>query len=244
MKKKPAVVLLSGGLDSATVAAIARAEGYAINALSVSYGQRHAAELKAAARMAKALEVERHQVIEVNLDAVGGSALTDRRIGVPERPTSGIPVTYVPARNTLFLSLALGWAEVLGARDIFIGVNAVDYSGYPDCRPEFIEAFERLAGLATKAGVEGGAPFRIHTPLIRLSKADIIKRGAELGVDFSQTVSCYQADSSGRACGKCDSCRIRRDGFEAAKVKDPTRYPPRRSAHNCWVLLESTNSRR
>lgn len=221
--KKKAVVLLSGGLDSATVLAIARAQGRETYALSVAYGQRHVAELKAAAKQARALGARRHQVIGVNLDAVGGSALTDRRIKVPERATRGIPVTYVPARNTLFLSLALGWAEVLGARDIYIGVNAVDYSGYPDCRPEFIAAFRKLARVATKAGVEGGG-FRIHTPLIRLTKAQIIRKGTALGVDFGRTVSCYQADAKGRACGRCDSCRIRCDGFAAAGMKDPTRY--------------------
>ena len=220
---KKAVILLSGGLDSATVLAIARGEGYETYALSVSYGQRHSAELNAAVRVAKHLGTKAHQQMQVNLDAVGGSALTDRSIAVPEAPTSGIPVTYVPARNTLFLSLALGWAEVLGARDLFIGVNAVDYSGYPDCRPEFVQAFETLANLATKAGVEG-AKFRIHTPLIQLSKADIIRRGAGLGVDFAETVSCYQADGKGRACGRCDSCRIRREGFDAAGIPDPTRY--------------------
>jgi len=220
---RKAVVLLSGGLDSATVLAIARSEGYETYALSVSYGQRHAAELQAAERVAQRLGARALQRMQVNLDAVGGSALTDRSIAVPEAPTSGIPVTYVPARNTLFLSLSLGWAEVLGATDLFIGVNAVDYSGYPDCRPEFVRAFEALANLATKAGVEG-AHFRIHTPLIQLSKAEIIRRGAALGVDFGETVSCYQADEAGRACGRCDSCRIRRDGFAAAGLADPTRY--------------------
>ena len=220
---KKAVILLSGGLDSATVLAIARGEGYETYALSVSYGQRHSAELNAAVRVAKHLGAKAHQQMQVNLDAVGGSALTDRSIAVPEAPSSGIPVTYVPARNTLFLALALGWAEVLGARDLFIGVNAVDYSGYPDCRPEFVQAFETLANLATKAGVEG-AKFRIHTPLIQLSKADIIRRGAGLGVDFAETVSCYQADGKGRACGRCDSCRNRREGFDAAGIPDPTRY--------------------
>jgi 7-cyano-7-deazaguanine synthase len=220
---KKAVVLLSGGLDSATVLAIARSEGYETYALSVSYGQRHAAELQAAERVAQRLGAKALQRMQVNLDAVGGSALTDHSIAVPEAPTTGIPVTYVPARNTLFLSLALGWAEVLGATDLFIGVNAVDYSGYPDCRPEFVHAFEILANLATRAGVEG-ARFRIHTPLIQLAKAEIIRRGAALGVDFSETVSCYQADADGRACGRCDSCRIRRDGFAAAGLADPTRY--------------------
>ncbi len=220
---KKAVVLLSGGLDSATVLAIARSEGYETYALSVSYGQRHAAELKAAERVAQRLGAKALQRMQVNLDAVGGSALTDRSIAVPETPGSGIPVTYVPARNTLFLSLSLGWAEVLGATDLFIGVNAVDYSGYPDCRPEFVQAFETLANLATKAGVEG-ARFKVHTPLIQLAKAEIIRRGAALGVDFAETVSCYQADDEGRACGRCDSCRIRREGFEAAGIADPTRY--------------------
>jgi 7-cyano-7-deazaguanine synthase len=228
--RRKAVVLLSGGLDSATTLAIARAEGYAAYALSVSYGQRHVAELKAAARVAKAFGAVRHQTIEVNLEGVGGSALTDRRVAVPEAPTTGIPVTYVPARNTLFLALALGWAEALGARDIFIGVNAVDYSGYPDCRPEFIAAFQRLAALATKAGVEGEGAFRIHTPLIRLSKAAIIRKGTDLGVAFAQTVSCYQADGQGRACGRCDSCRLRREGFAAAGFADPTRYQRRKRA--------------
>jgi 7-cyano-7-deazaguanine synthase len=222
---KKAVVLLSGGLDSATVLAIAREEGYETYALSVSYGQRHAAELQAAERVAQRLGARALQRMQVNLDAVGGSALTDRSIAVPEAPTSGIPVTYVPARNTLFLSLALGWAEVLAATDLFIGVNAVDYSGYPDCRPEFVAAFEALANLATKAGVEG-ARFRVHTPLIRWTKAEIIRRGHGLGVDFAETVSCYQADGEGRACGRCDSCRIRREGFAAAGLADPTRYQP------------------
>lgn len=221
--KAKAVVLLSGGLDSATVLAQATAAGYECHALSVAYGQRHVAELHAAARVASSLGVASHQVIHVNLDAMGGSALTDRSIAVPEAPGTGIPVTYVPARNTLFLSLALGWAEVLGARDLFIGVNAVDYSGYPDCRPEFVEAFERLAQVATKVGVEGGR-FRVHTPLILLSKGDIIRKGLSLGVDYAQTVSCYQADADGRACGRCDSCRIRRQGFDEAGVADPTRY--------------------
>ncbi len=223
IQSKKAVVLLSGGLDSATVLAIARSQGYEAYALSVSYGQRHAAELQAAERVARRLGAKALQRLQVNLDAVGGSALTDRSIAVPETPGSGIPVTYVPGRNTLFLSLSLGWAEVLGATDLFIGVNAVDYSGYPDCRPEFVRAFEALANLATKAGVEG-ARFKVHTPLIQLTKADIIRRGAALGVDFGETVSCYQADADGRACGRCDSCRIRRDGFAAAGLADPTRY--------------------
>jgi 7-cyano-7-deazaguanine synthase len=225
MSAPKAVVLLSGGLDSATVLAIARGEGYQAYALSVSYGQRHLAELEAAARVARRLGAAGHRRMQVDLDRIGGSALTDPAIAVPEAPTAGIPVTYVPARNTLFLALALGWAEVLGARDLFIGVNAVDYSGYPDCRPEFTRAFESLANLATKAGVEG-ARFRVHTPLIALSKADIIRRGQALGVDFAETVSCYQADAQGRACGRCDSCRIRRSGFAEAGVPDPTRYRP------------------
>jgi 7-cyano-7-deazaguanine synthase len=222
--RSKAVVLLSGGLDSATALAIAGARGLGLYALSVAYGQRHAAELDAARRVAQAFKVRKHLVIDVNLDAVGGSALTDRAIAVPRRATKGIPVTYVPARNTLFLALALGWAEALGARDIYIGVNAVDYSGYPDCRPEFIRAFQALSRLATKSGVESGKGFRIHTPLIRWSKARIIRRGARLGVDYALTVSCYQADARGRACGQCDSCRLRREGFAAAGLPDPTRY--------------------
>lgn len=218
-----AVVLLSGGLDSATVLAIAQAEGYTCHTLGVAYGQRHSAELAAAERIAASMAVASHRVIHVELDRIGGSALTDHRIAVPEGPTPGIPVTYVPARNTLFLSLALGLAEVEQAFDLFIGVNAVDYSGYPDCRPEFIRAFEAVAQLATRAGVEG-ASLRIHTPLIALSKAEIIRRGLALGVDYAATVSCYQADADGRACGRCDSCRLRREGFAAAGVADPTRY--------------------
>jgi 7-cyano-7-deazaguanine synthase len=220
---KKAVVLLSGGLDSATVLAIAKAQGYECHALSLDYGQRHGAELEAARRVADFFGVEDRKLIRIGLDAIGGSALTDSRIAVPDQPQAGIPVTYVPARNTVFLSFALGWAEVLGAADLFIGVNAVDYSGYPDCRPEYIEAFRKLAQLATKAGVEG-ADFRIHTPLIRLSKAEIIRKGAELGVDYSLTVSCYSADPEGRACGVCDACRLRAAGFAAAGVADPTRY--------------------
>ena len=218
-----AVVLLSGGLDSATVLAIARDAGYDCHALSFAYGQRHAAELAAAQRVAKDLGVTRHLVLPMALDLIGGSALTDPDIEVPQHRTSGIPVTYVPARNTVFLSLALGWAEVLEADNIFIGVNAVDYSGYPDCRPEFIAAFEQMANLATKAGVEG-RPFHIHTPLIQMSKAEIIRAGTELGVDYGLTVSCYQADDEGRACGRCDSCRLRSEGFRAAGDPDPTRY--------------------
>ena len=220
---KPAVILLSGGLDSATVLAIAREAGYACHALSLDYGQRHTAELAAAARVAKSLGAVEHRVIRLGLGDIGGSALTDDSIAVPESPTEGIPVTYVPARNTVMLALALAWAEVLGARDIFIGVNAVDYSGYPDCRPEFIAAFEQMANLATRAGVEG-ARLRVHAPLQHLSKAEIIRHGLELGVDYAQTVSCYQANDEGWACGRCDSCRLRREGFLAAGVSDPTRY--------------------
>ncbi|RRV15947.1 7-cyano-7-deazaguanine synthase QueC [Pseudomonas saudiphocaensis] len=223
MTEKKAVILLSGGLDSATVVAMAKAQGYACYSMSFDYGQRHRAELHAAERVAKQLGVVEHKVIGMNLNGIGGSALTDSSMDVPEEQVEGIPVTYVPARNTLFLSLALGWAEVLGARDIFIGVNAVDYSGYPDCRPEFVEAFERLANLATKAGVEGQG-FRIRAPLQDLSKAQIIQEGVRLGVDYAMTVSCYQADDLGRACGKCDSCRLRAAGFEAAGIEDPTRY--------------------
>lgn len=221
---KRAVILVSGGLDSATVLAMARAEGYDCYALAFDYGQRHRAELLAASRVASGLGAIEHKVIPLDLTAIGGSALTDDQIAVPDHSDDGgIPITYVPARNTVFLSIALGWAEVLGADDIFIGVNAVDYSGYPDCRPEFIQAFETMANLATKAGVEGH-PLRIHTPLIDLSKADIIRQGQALGVDYSLTVSCYQADSDGRACGRCDSCYLRREGFIAAGVADPTRY--------------------
>ncbi|WP_268799982.1 7-cyano-7-deazaguanine synthase QueC [Pseudomonas huanghezhanensis] len=223
MNEKKAVILLSGGLDSATVVAMARADGYACYTMSFDYGQRHRAELDAAARVASDLDVVEHKVIGLNLNGIGGSALTDSSIDVPETPSEGIPVTYVPARNTVFLSLALGWAEVLGARDIFIGVNAVDYSGYPDCRPEFIESFERMANLATKAGVEGQG-FTIQAPLQNMSKADIVKAGVRLGVDYGLTVSCYQADDQGRACGKCDSCRLRAEGFSTAGVSDPTRY--------------------
>jgi 7-cyano-7-deazaguanine synthase len=220
-----AVVLLSGGLDSATTLAFASKLGFTCYALSLDYGQRHEAELAAAQRIAQAADVAEHKIIKINLDEIGGSALTDADIPVPEVPGEGIPVTYVPARNTVFLSLALGWAEVLGAWDIFIGVNAVDYSGYPDCRPEYIQAFERLAQLATRAGVEG-AEFHIHAPLIQLSKAEIIHKGMELGVDYAWTVSCYAADAEGRACGLCDACRLRADGFHAAGVADPTRYRP------------------
>jgi 7-cyano-7-deazaguanine synthase len=226
MSDKNAVVLLSGGLDSATALAIARHQGYRCHALSISYGQRHAAELAAAERVVKALGAEQHKRVHIELDAFGGSALTDSHIDVPESLQPGIPVTYVPARNTVFLSLALGWAEVLNGQDIFIGVNAVDYSGYPDCRPDFIAAFEGLASLATKAGVEG-KPFKIHTPLIDLTKAEIIRLGSELGLDYSLTVSCYQADAAGLACGFCDSCRLRAKGFAEAGIADPTRYVSR-----------------
>jgi 7-cyano-7-deazaguanine synthase len=218
-----AVVLLSGGLDSATALAIARARGHECHTLAVSYGQRHSVELAAAARVSKALGAVEHRQMHVDLADIGGSALTDHSMQVPEQPTSGIPVTYVPARNTLLLALALGWAEVLDAYSIFIGVNAVDYSGYPDCRPEFIAAFERLAQLATRAGVEG-ARFAIEAPLVQKSKAEIIRAGIALGVDYSMTVSCYQANERGEACGRCDSCRLRREGFIAAGVPDPTHY--------------------
>ena len=218
-----AVVLLSGGLDSATCLAIARAGGYVCYALSLDYGQRHRAELDAAGRVAGVLGAKEHKTVAVDLRAIGGSALTDDRIGVPEQPTQGIPSTYVPARNTLLLALGVGWAEVLGARDLFIGVNAVDYSGYPDCRAVFIAAFQEVARLGTRAGVEG-QPTRIHTPLIDLSKPQIIQEGMRLGVEYSVTVSCYQADEEGRACGVCDSCRIRARGFQDAGVPDPTRY--------------------
>jgi 7-cyano-7-deazaguanine synthase len=216
-------VLLSGGLDSATVLAMARSSNYQCYALSVAYGQRHRAELDAARRVAAHLSAHEHRIMSVDLAGIGGSALTDTRLAVPETPQPGIPTTYVPARNTLFLSLALGWAEVLGARDIFMGVNAVDYSGYPDCRPAFIQEFEKLAQIATKAGLEG-ARFKIHAPLIEMSKAEIIQTGLRLGVDFSATVSCYQADAEGRACSRCDSCRLRAAGFAAANTPDPTRY--------------------
>ena len=220
---KKAVILLSGGLDSATCVAIAKSEGFEPVALSFDYGQRHNAELAAAQRVAQAFGVKDHRVLRLDLGSIGGSALTDTSIAVPTEESSGIPVTYVPARNTVFLSFALGLAEVTQADDIFIGVNAVDYSGYPDCRPEFISAFEQVANLATKAGVEGHR-MQIHTPLIALSKADIIRSGLRLGVDYGLTVSCYQADLEGRACGVCDSCRLRRKGFADAGVADPTRY--------------------
>ncbi len=220
---KHAIVLLSGGIDSATTLAMAKADGYACDAISFDYGQRHIAELNAAEQVAESLGAASHRVIRLDLNSIGGSALTEACIAVPETPSEGIPVTYVPARNTVFLSLALGLAEVVGARDLFIGVTAVDYSGYPDCRPAFIQAFEQLANVATKAGVEGGR-FHVHAPLIEMGKAEIIRAGRALGVDYAQTISCYQADVQGRACGVCDSCRFRREGFERAGVPDPTRY--------------------
>jgi len=221
--ERSAIVLLSGGLDSATALAIARDDGYTCRALSFDYGQRHRAELEAARAVARSLGATEHRTMKIDFAGIGGSALTDTGIRVPETPTNGIPVTYVPARNTVFLALALGWAEVAGADAIFIGVNALDYSGYPDCRPEYIAAFQAMADLATKAAVEG-KPVRIETPIIGLTKAEIIECGMALGVDYSLTVSCYQADERGRACGVCDSCRLRRAGFEAAGVADPTRY--------------------
>ncbi|WP_024327024.1 7-cyano-7-deazaguanine synthase QueC [Thioalkalivibrio sp. AKL19] len=218
-----AVVLLSGGLDSATCLAMARAEGLQCHALSIDYGQRHRTELEAARWVAADQGVTDHRVVAVDLNAIGGSALTDAAIDVPTAPTAGIPVTYVPARNTVFLALALGLAETLDARLLYVGANAVDYSGYPDCRPAFIEAFRDLARVATRSGVEG-TPWEVRAPLMHLSKAEIIRAGSDLGVDYSRTVSCYQADTEGRACGRCDSCRIRREGFAAAGVPDPTRY--------------------
>jgi 7-cyano-7-deazaguanine synthase len=220
---KKAVVLISGGLDSATCLAIARQKNYDLYTLSFDYGQRHRSELKAAEALSAHMQVKEHKTIPIDMTGIGGSALTDLSIAIPEEDSEGIPVTYVPARNTIFLSYALGWAEVLGASAIYIGVNALDYSGYPDCRPAFIDAFSTMANLATKAGVEG---HRIHiaTPLIKLSKAEIIRKGMELGVDYSKTVSCYQADSQGRACGRCDSCRLRQKGFAEAGLADPTRY--------------------
>lgn len=220
---KKAVVLLSGGLDSATVLAIARSQGFACYCLSLDYHQRHVAELKAAEKIAKALGAVAHRTAQLDLSMFGGSALTDSCIDVPQAPTEGIPVTYVPARNTIMLSLALAWAEVLDARDIFIGVNALDYSGYPDCRKEYVDAFQRMANLATKSAVEGRT-ITIHAPLIDLSKAQIIQQGSRLGVDYGMTVSCYQADAQGRACGLCDSCRFRREGFAASGFPDPTPY--------------------
>lgn len=228
MSAAPAVVLLSGGLDSATTLAIARAEGFAVHALSFRYGQRHAIELEAARMVAEAMGVAEHAVADVDLRAFGGSALTADLPVPKDRPdpehAGAIPITYVPARNTIFLAYALGWAEVLGASDLFIGVNAVDYSGYPDCRPEFLAAFEALANLATRSATEGGRPVRIHAPLLSLSKAQIIQRGRELGVDLAITRSCYDPDPAGRACGRCDSCRLRLKGFAEAGIPDPAPY--------------------
>jgi len=221
--QKKAIVLLSGGLDSITVLALAKQQGFTCYALSFDYGQRHNAELIAATQIAKDYQVEDHKIIKLGLGSIGGSALTDEHIAVPDKLQEGIPVTYVPARNTIFLSFALGWAEVLKLQDIFIGVNAIDYSGYPDCRPEFIKAFQQLANLATKAGVEG-KHFTIHTPLISLSKAEIVKKGIALGVDYKHTVSCYSADEQGRACRVCDACRLRTAGFIEAGIIDPTQY--------------------
>ncbi len=220
---KSAIVLLSGGLDSATVLALARADGWKCHALSIDYGQRHRAELDAASRVARALGALEHRVVALDLRVFGGSALTDSSIAVPTAPSAGIPITYVPARNTIFLSLALAYAEVTGSDAIFTGANAVDYSGYPDCRPEYLKAFEDMANLATRRAVEGD-PIRIIAPIVKMTKADIVRRGSELGVDFSMTVSCYNADADGRACGQCDSCRLRREGFAAAGLADPTRY--------------------
>ncbi len=224
-KKRKAVVLISGGLDSATCLAIAKEQGYECYALSFDYGQRHRIELEAAANIAKSMQVQEHKIIPIDMSGIGGSALTDMQIAVPETETQGIPITYVPARNTIFLSYALGWAEVLVADAIYIGVNALDYSGYPDCRPEFIDAFKKMANLATKVGVEGHI-IDVETPLIDLSKAEIIKRGLALGVDYSKTISCYQAGHDGEACGRCDSCRLRLKGFRDAGVEDPTLYQP------------------
>ncbi|MFZ5503163.1 MAG: 7-cyano-7-deazaguanine synthase QueC [Pseudomonadota bacterium] len=225
LKAHHAVVLLSGGLDSATVLAMARAENFNCYALSIDYGQRHHSELTAARQVARSLGAQEFRIVKIDLTGFGRSALTDNRIAVPQQPGSGIPVTYVPARNTIMLSLALAWAEVLNAQDIFIGVNAVDYSGYPDCRPAYIAAFEKMANLATKSAIEG-SQVSIHAPLLHLSKTEIIRRGHALGVDYAQTISCYQANEQGYACGKCDSCRIRRDGFLNAALTDPTRYRP------------------
>lgn len=222
-EQKTAIILLSGGLDSITVLALAKQQGYRCYALSFDYGQRHNAELEAAKKIARKYQVLDHKIIRLGLDSIGGSALTDDHIDVPQSPQEGIPVTYVPARNTIFLSFALGWAEVLNVHNVFIGVNAVDYSGYPDCRPAFIKAFQDMANLATKAGVEGHE-IRIHTPLIAMSKAEIIKLGVSLGVDYASTVSCYAADQEGRACGSCDACRLRKAGFAALAVSDPTCY--------------------
>lgn len=235
MNNKNAVILLSGGLDSATVLAIARAQGFVCYALSVDYGQRHRSELAAARRVADMLGAHEHRVIGIDLTGFGGSALTDNNIAVPQQPTEGIPLTYVPARNTIMLSLALAWAEILQAQSIFIGVNAVDYSGYPDCRPAYIDAFERMANLATRSAVEGHL-LTIHAPLLHLSKAEIIRQGNMLGVDYIQTVSCYQADESGRACGLCDSCRLRSAGFAAAGLNDQTAYRKRNAHVACGIL--------
>jgi 7-cyano-7-deazaguanine synthase len=220
---KKAVILVSGGLDSSTVLAMAKQQGFDCYTLSFDYGQRHRSELIAAAQVSESMQVEAHKVVSLDLGTIGGSALTDTNIDVPEYETTGIPITYVPARNTVFLSIALGWAEVLGANDIFVGVNAVDYSGYPDCRPDYINAFEQMANLATKAGVEGNK-LSVHAPLIDMTKGQIIQAGIKIGVDYSVTVSCYQADEEGAACGVCDSCRLRKQGFIDAGVKDPTRY--------------------
>ncbi|MDG2472906.1 MAG: 7-cyano-7-deazaguanine synthase QueC [Pseudomonadales bacterium] len=223
MTEKKAVVLVSGGLDSATVLAIALAEGYQCYTLSFDYGQRHRAELTAAEKLSQSSDAKAHRVIHFDMSVIGGSALTDMNIKVPEQPSDGIPITYVPARNTVFLSFALGYAEVIEADAIFIGVNAVDYSGYPDCRPDYLAAYQAMANTATKAGVEGHGP-SIHAPLLRMTKAEIIQQGTYLGVDYAQTVSCYQANKNGQACGKCDSCRLRAEGFDAAEVVDPTHY--------------------
>ena len=220
---KKAIILLSGGLDSITILALAKQQGFLCYALSFNYGQRHNAELVVAKKIARDYQVLEHKIIELDLASIGGSALTDTHIEIPKTPQSGIPMTYVPARNTIFLSLALGWAEVLQLHDIFIGVNAVDYSGYPDCRPEFIKAFQTLANVATKAGVEGHF-IQIHTPLITLTKAEIIQQGTALGINYQQTVSCYSADVEGKACGVCDACRLRKTGFEQANINDPTHY--------------------
>lgn len=221
--QKPAVILLSGGMDSATVLALAKHQHYQCYALSFRYGQRHSAELEAAKKLASSMGVERHEIIDLDLTRFGGSALTDDNIEVPTTESEGIPVTYVPARNTVFLSIALGWAEVLNAQDIFIGVNAVDYSGYPDCRPEFIRSFQETANLATRKGIEGEL-FTIHTPLIDLSKADIIRQGIELGIDYTTTITCYNANTRGEACGECDACRLRQQGFDDAGIPDQTIY--------------------
>ena len=223
VEAKRAVVLVSGGIDSATTLALAREQGFACYALSVNYGQRHRLELEAARRVAESLGAVEHRSVKLDVGWMGGSALTDEHIAVPEAPSAGIPVTYVPARNTLLLAVALAWAETLGARDIYYGANAIDYSGYPDCRPAFVEAFEQLANVATKAGVEGER-FRIHAPLINMSKAEIIRTGARLGVDYGLTLSCYQPNDAGEACGQCDSCRLRAQGFASAGIADPTRY--------------------